>query len=359
MSTVRNSINQASPLVKFAAAVIIIAGLKVAGSVLLPLMLALFISIICAQPIFWLVKRKVPSWLAMVIVLSGLITTVVLLASLIRSSLSGFTANLPVYAARLDVILDSIGQQTRLLEEGTSLDQMIDNLDTDKLLKFTSNIVSQLGALLSNSFIILLITVFILGEVKLTYLKADLLEREFGQSLLYLDEVASKLRQYLSLKTVISLITGVFIAVCLQIIGVKYAILWGVIAFLLNYIPTIGSIIAAVPTMALALVELGFGGFLWTGVAYLVANVLMGSIIEPRLMGKGLGLSTLVVFISLIFWGYIFGPVGMFLSIPITISIKVMLARNERTRWISWLLASRQDVERMLDEGPSGPEDVS
>lgn len=349
----------ASPMVKFAAAIVIIAGLKVAGSILLPIMLALFISIICAQPIFWLTKRKVPGWLAIVMVLSGLIFTVVLLASLIRNSLSGFTTNLPEYAASLNVILDSIGQQTRFLEEGTSLDQMVDNVDTSKLLQFTSGIVSQLGALLSNSFIILLITVFILAEIKLAYLKADLLEREFGFSLKYLDDVAGKLRHYLSLKTVISLITGVFIAICLQIIGVQYAILWGVIAFLLNYIPTIGSIIAAVPTMLLALVQLGVGGFLWTGVAYLVANVLMGSIIEPRLMGKGLGLSTLVVFVSLIFWGYIFGAVGMFLSIPITISIKILLEKNENTKWISWLLASGQDVERLLGKAKGSASDNS
>jgi predicted PurR-regulated permease PerM len=121
-----------------------------------------------------------------------------------------------------------------------------------------------------------------------------------------------------------------------------------VIAFFLNYIPTIGSIIAAVPTMLLALVQLGVGSMLWTGVGYLAINIIMGSIIEPKVMGRGLGLSTLVVFLSLIVWGFVFGTVGMFLSVPLTMAIKITLEQNEKTKWIAILLGTGIETKRIM-----------
>jgi predicted PurR-regulated permease PerM len=147
---------------------------------------------------------------------------------------------------------------------------------------------------------------------------------------------------------VISLITGVLVTTLLLIIGVDYPILWGLIAFLLNYIPSIGSIIAAFPTSLLALIQLGTGGFIWTAVGYLVINTVMGNVVEPKMMGKGLGLSTLIVFLSLIIWGYVFGTIGMFLSIPLTMSIKIILEQREKTRWIAMLLGTQNDAKKVL-----------
>jgi predicted PurR-regulated permease PerM len=119
---------------------------------------------------------------------------------------------------------------------------------------------------------------------------------------------------------------------------------------MLNYIPNIGSIIAAVPTMLLALVQLGLGGMIWTGIGYLAVNLVVGNIIEPKVMGKGLGLSTLVVFLSLIFWGYIFGSVGMFLSVPLTMTIKIILESDKKAGWVAVLLGTEEETKRILDE---------
>jgi predicted PurR-regulated permease PerM len=134
----------------------------------------------------------------------------------------------------------------------------------------------------------------------------------------------------------------------------EWTILWGVIAFMLNYIPNIGSIIAAVPTMLLALVQLGFGGMLWTALGYLAVNMIIGNIVEPKVMGKGLGLSTLVVFLSLVFWGFIFGSVGMFLSVPLTMTIKIILESNKNTGWVAVLLGTEEETKRSLDESSKG-----
>jgi len=202
---------------------------------------------------------------------------------------------------------------------------------------------------MSESFIIMLVTIFMLLEVKSFLYKASIIEKLHGNSLQYLDKIGVSIRHYLSIKTVISLLTGLFIWIWLWIVGVDYAVLWGLIAFLLNYIPNIGSIIAAAPTMLLALVQLGFGGMLWAGAGYLIVNLVMGNIVEPRVMGKGLGLSTLVVFLSLIVWGFVFGTVGMFLSVPLTMTIKVMLDQNKSTEWISILLGTQGELKKKGD----------
>ena len=130
------------------------------------------------------------------------------------------------------------------------------------------------------------------------------------------------------------------IYICLALIGLDYALLWATLAFLLNFVPNIGSIIAAVPAVVLALIQLGFMGSLEVALVFIVINIMVGSVFEPKYMGEGLGLSTLVVFLSLIFWGWVFGPVGMLLSIPLTIMLKLALQTDAETIWMALLLDS-------------------
>ena len=150
--------------------------------------------------------------------------------------------------------------------------------------------------------------------------------------------------------------TGIAIGVWLAVIGVDYAMLWGLLAFLLNYVPNIGSIIAAVPTVLFAAVQLGPGAALWSAAGYLVVNVVVGSVVEPRFMGRGLGLSTLVVFLSLVFWGWVLGPVGMFLSVPLTMMIKIALDSRPDTHWIAVLLGPEGAAEEELAARGSEPD---
>ena len=154
-------------------------------------------------------------------------------------------------------------------------------------------------------------------------------------------------KQYVAIKTAMSLLTGILIAVYLMVLKVDYALLWGVLAFALNYVPNIGSIIAAVPAVLLAVVQFGPGRALAAAAGYLLVNVAMGSILEPRLMGRGLGLSTLVVFLSLLFWGWLLGPVGMLLSVPLTITAKIALDSREDTRWLAVLLGSDRGLPNL------------
>nr|WP_319399164.1 AI-2E family transporter [uncultured Carboxylicivirga sp.] len=332
-----------------ASIIVIVAGIMAAKSVILPFVLAVFISVICMQPISWLEKRKLPYGLAITTVLLAVAMIMLLLGGIIGRSINNFMKAVPKYEENLREIFTSLIDSLNSYGADIDSTELIDLIDPGKIISFTTNAVGEIGRLMSDSFVIMLITIFILLEAKSFINKAVVVQKHYGTSLSHLNEIGNSIRHYLSIKTVISILTGLFIWFWLWIFGVDYAILWGVIAFMLNYIPSIGSIIAAVPTILLALVQLGVGGMVWTAVGYLIVNTVMGNVVEPRVMGKGLGLSTLVVFMSLIIWGFILGPVGMFLSVPLTITLKILLEQNENTRWLSILIGTGEDSKRMLE----------
>jgi predicted PurR-regulated permease PerM len=161
--------------------------------------------------------------------------------------------------------------------------------------------------------------------------------------------VISQVQRYLAVKTAISLVTGILITIMTMAFGLRFALVWGLIAFLLNYIPNIGSIIAAIPAAVFALVQLGLVPALLIAAGYLVINTILGNIVEPNLVGQTLGLSTLVVFLSLVFWGWVWGPLGMLLSVPLTMIIKIMLEANDETRWIAIMLDSGRAAQKRLE----------
>jgi predicted PurR-regulated permease PerM len=215
-------------------------------------------------------------------------------------------------------------------------------------LGLVSSILKGFGGVLTNSFLIILTVVFILMEAagftqKFISLNKNGSQQPAVDGQQFSQVFVDKLRSYMSMKTIISMATGAFIAVAMWLIGVDYPVLWGVLAFMLNFVPNIGSIIAAVPAVMLALVQLGFSSALIVAAVYVAVNVMIGSIIEPKFMGRGLGLSTLVVFVSLVFWGWVLGPVGMLLSVPLTITVKLALDSKPETQWLGHLLGPVED----------------
>ena len=150
---------------------------------------------------------------------------------------------------------------------------------------------------------------------------------------------SENMNKYLSIKTIVSMITGLLIYTLLMIVGIDHAVMWGLVAFFLNYIPNIGSIIASIPAIIIAFIQFNFFYAVIVALIYLVVNIVMGSIIEPKYLGKELGLSTLIIFLSLIFWGWLLGPVGMLLSVPLTMIMKIALESNNDTKWIAIMLS--------------------
>ena len=346
-----NSLNkQFTGALTIAAFIIIIAGIMYAQSMITQILMALFISIICAQPITWLQKKKVPQGLAITIVFIGIIAVFIGFGELVGASLSSFSEDAPKYEQNLREMGKTIFQFAHDNGIKISTDEMTKLFDPSKVMSITAGFLGQLGGFMGNAFTIFFLVLFLLMELDSFSIKTNAIVKGSSGSLAFLDTIGNSIRHYLSIKTMTSLLTGALIWISLAIIGVDYAIIWALIAFLLNYIPNIGSIIAAVPAVLFALVQLGFGGVIWTTGVFVAVNMVIGNVVEPKMMGKGMGLSTFVVFVSLIFWGFMLGTVGMFLSVPLTMAFKIMLEQNPRTKWMAILLGTQGEAQVILDK---------
>lgn len=215
---------------------------------------------------------------------------------------------------------------------------LFEYFDPGAAMRLVASTLTRLGGVLTNAFLILLTVIFILLEASSFPSKLRAILGNSGLSHTDAGKIINNVQRYMARKTLVSLGTGVVIGVWLALVGVNYPLLWGLLAFLLNYVPNIGSFIAAIPAILLALVQLGVKGGLLTMLAFVVVNIVFGNIIEPRYMGRGLGLSPLIVFLSLIFWGWVLGPIGMLLSVPLTMTVRIALESNEDTRWIAILI---------------------
>ncbi|MGP8323167.1 MAG: AI-2E family transporter [Methanosarcinaceae archaeon] len=327
-------------LLAAASVVVIVAGMHAAESILVPFLLAMFLTVIFSSPLFWLHKKGVPMPLAMLIVVVTVITLGLILIGFVGSTLNSILTALPSYQANLDqemtimiVWLESIGINIP--------DNVLPGIfDQEKVVQLVTGVLTGLGGLLTDALLVLLMVFFMLLEASGLPAKLSVALGDADTTITQLSKIIDAIKRYLAIKTLISLTTGILIAIWLAIIGVDYPLLWGLLAFLLNYIPNIGSFIAAVPALLLAFIQLGPGATVLAGAGYLIFNGVIGSVIEPRVMGRGIGLSTLVVFLSLVFWGWVLGIVGMLLSVPLTMCIKIALESSEDTRWIAILMGS-------------------
>ena len=325
-------------LISLAAFVVIVAGMRASQTLLVPFLLSLFISVIAASPLFYLKDRGVPGGIAMLLVITLIVVIGMLMGWMVGGSLNDFTANLPQYQERLT------GQSARLVTWlsgwGLHLDQeMIRTMiNPGKAMAMAGQVISGLGNVLAQAVLILITVIFMLIEATAFQAKIHAIADDPEASAKRIDAVTSSIKRYMTIKTSTSLLTGVLISLWLWILDVDYPVLWGLVAFLFNYVPNIGSIIAAVPAVLLALVQADPQTALWTALGYLVVNNLVGNMIEPRFMGSGLGLSPLVVFVSLVFWGWVMGPVGMFLSVPLTMTLKIFFDSYDATHRIGMLL---------------------
>jgi len=331
-------------LLTLAGFVVVVAGMKAASSILVPFFLAVFIAILCAPPLFWLQGKGVPKVLALILILAAILAVGSLLGVLVGTSLNSFVSSLPQYQERLTTHLSPL--LNWLAEKGIELPKggIGATIHPESAMRLAGNLLSALSNVLANAFLILLTVVFILLEAADFPKKLKAAFKKPEGSLTTIERFSRSANRYVVIKTLLSIAVGLAIWLWLVILGVDYPILWGTLAFLLNYIPNIGSILATIPATLLALVQLGVGSAFLAAFGLLVIHNILGNIVEPRLMGRGLGLSPLVVFVSLVFWGWVLGPVGMILSVPLTSLVKIGLESSEETRGLAIMLGS--DIEK-------------
>lgn len=328
-----------------AALVVIVAGMKAGASLLVPMLLAIFIAVVCTAPIQWLNRLglglRAAVWLTLVVI--GVLFSLVGL--LLVNSFGTFTEALPGIEEKLQAYY--VGLLDGLASLGLAIDpdRLAGLLDVEELGGWIPTLLGEIGNLLVQSTIVGLLVLFMLFEMLHFRDKVSRALANPAPSLQRFSEFSQTLKRYLAVKTLISLVTGALVWGACLLVGVDFPFLWAVLAFALNYIPNIGSAIAAVPPVLLLLVspEGGLVDALLLSAAYLGINFLLGNIVEPRVMGRALGLSTLVAFLSLVVWGWIFGTVGMLLSVVLTMTLKIALDSHPQTRWIAHLLGPGDD----------------
>ncbi len=325
-------------LLTAAALIIILAGMREAQEILLPFLIAVFLAVVSSPAVLWLTAKRVPRGLAVLLIVVAMVGVGTGIAALVGTSLNSFSRNLPTYQARLQEETSALIAWLEGMGFDVSLGVLLDYVDPGAAMGLASNLLTGLGGVFTNGFLILLTVVFILLEVSSFAGKLRLAMGDPKLRFPHVTKFTDSVKGYLAIKTIVSLITGALVAVWVWVLGVDFPLLWGLLAFLLNFIPNIGSIIAAVPAVLLAFLQFGVGTGLTVAAGYMVVNVVIGNVVEPRFMGQGLGLSTLVVFLSLVFWGWLWGTVGMLLSVPLTMTVKIALESREETRWIAVLL---------------------
>ena len=327
-------------LVAIASFIIIIGGLSLASSIVVPFLLAVFISIIIYPVLELMSKVHINRFFAFIILIGICGSGLWILGNVIATALLGFSADLPIYKAKIDIFIDNL---VIYIKDNSNIDisnNILSFINIDKLITTTSNLIVQTGSIVTQSFLVFLLLAFILFEVQIFKDKVAYFALKNPLASDIASTFISNLKRYLAIKTISSIATGVIVWVFLILFDVPYAPLWAVLAFILNYIPTIGSIIAAIPAILVSLAVNDLSSTLWLTLIYLVLNIAIGNFIEPKFLGKELGISTLVVILSLLFWGFVFGIGGMFLAVPLTMSIKIALDANPKTKSISILLSN-------------------
>ncbi|WP_194432100.1 AI-2E family transporter [Klebsiella pneumoniae] len=318
--------------------VIILTGIRFAADIIVPFILALFLAVIINPLVQLLVRCRVPRVLAISLLIGLIVMLAIVLLASLGTSLNELARTLPQYRNYLYEPMQTIAPWLQRMGFTVSVVELNKYIDPNAVMTLVTSLLTQLSNAMSSIFLLLLTVVFMLLEVPQLPAKLQQLMSRPVEGMGAIQRAIDSVSHYLVLKTAISLITGLVVWGMLVLLDVR-CLYVGLLAFALNYIPNIGSVLAAIPPILQVLVFGGLYEALVVLAGYLIVNLVFGNILEPRIMGRGLGLSTLVVFLSLIFWGWLLGPVGMLLSVPLTIIVKIALEQTSGGQSIAFLLS--------------------
>ncbi len=329
-----------SLLASLAYLIVLIAGLKAGSTLIVPLLMAFFWFLLFLPLVNKLRSFGIPDLLTTMIVFGITLIIVLLVGTFLLTSGQDLVANLPAYQEKFHELTPKIVGFFERFGISLQKSDAIGLLDPAKIINYTAVFLKSMGDVMTNGFLTLLVVMFLFLESSLLSNKVLYLAKK--------EDAKEKIRLflhnvnlYILTKTATSAVTGLIVWGMLAFFKLDYALLFGMLAFFLNFIPNIGSIIAAFPALILALLQLNLFETMIIATGYIIINVIIGNFIEPKIMGKGVGLSTLVVFISMVFWGWIFGPVGMFLSVPLTVVIKIACDNSKELHWVSVVLSNK------------------
>jgi AI-2 transport protein TqsA len=342
-------------LLLMAALVVCVAGLRAAQNFFLPVLLAFFVATVSYPITQGLTKRKVPRLIAVLLTvmvdfafIAGVIVLgVILLQDLQDKWNQKYAAQLYEQVRVGSEILAGKLQSWGVADAKVQIQKAVENnlanlrqIRFEKIWDLGTGVLGQLVGFIGAALIFLILTVFMLSEAKMFGQRLEAISQAHGPNISRMLSATKDIQRYLAIKTVVSLFTGFLAGLLCWAAGLDFYILWGIVAFALNYIPVIGSLVAGVPPTILALLVAGLPNAVLVAGGYLLINNFLGNFIEPVLVGRRFGISTLVVVISVMFWGWVWGPLGMLLAVPLTMTLKVILDGSEEFRWIGVAISS-------------------
>lgn len=342
-------------LITLACVIIVVGGLKLGASFFVPIAVAFFLSVLSYPLMGWLMKKKVPHVVALFLTVAVIVLCIGLLGWAGYGLLKSLSQEVPTYLVKLKGIVE---ESAAWLEKDVGVDGAIKaveqfNLQSlvemgtrqdvmHNLASFAGSTFGTVAFFLGAHIVVLVLMMFILMEAPGTQSRAEVVRNAGGPDFTLLMQSASDIQKYLGVKTLISAATGLLAFTWCWLFDLKYPLLWGILAFLFNYIPAVGSTAASIPAIIEALVNHGPASAIGVGIGYGLINFGLDNFLQPMLMGRKFGISGLVIVLSVLFWGWVWGPIGMFLAVPLTMMMKVILENTSEFRWISVAMAKKK-----------------
>ena len=318
---------------------IVLVTLKFAATLLVPFLISIVLTIILNPPLTYLEQKKIPKAVSIVMIALLLFIPVMLFADNIASEVKSLSANFHEITIKFEKAIESSHSYFQQFDYLYNQNLLHKFLEKSNLLDIIRQLATQASNQFSNIFLILFTAGFMIMETDQLYSKMLKIAKENDRDANQWIEIVKKIKSYFIIKVKTSLLTSLLVFIVLWYYQISYLYLWVSLVFFFNFIPVIGSILAAIPAVVMAGIDQGGMVALWIALWYLGINTLVGNILEPKIMGKGLGLSSLVIFISMTFWGWVFGPAGMILSVPLTMVLQFMFEQYDETRWIALYLS--------------------
>ena len=319
------------------------------------LFIAYIVAIIASRFLIWLRKKNAPNWLAFLLTLLAVVAAFLLVIAFIIYAGDQLSESIPNYADDLEEMEDNLAEaiENSGLFEG-NLTGLLDLIELQRVHDAAASTASAVADVLSNAAMIILFVVFMLVQVFTT---PRLVEQEIAQGNSYIQRIVNynlDLRQYTLITTAIALLTGTLDTIWFIILGIPNPLIWGVVAAILSFVPTIGFWLATIPPTILAFIEYGPATALITFLGILLINGFADNVIKPRYIGSGVDMAPFMVIFSVVFWAIILGPVGAILGVPMTMLFKsILFEPDKQISWIAHVMGSgirskeiAQEVER-------------
>ncbi|MCY7340692.1 MAG: AI-2E family transporter [Pseudonocardia sp.] len=332
-----------NPLFGFAAVVVVVAGLRGFGELLAPLFLALVLVVTVTPMAAALRRRGLPRWLATIVTLLAVYAILLALVGSLVYTVAELVRVLPGYGPQFnDLVVNAAAQLSRLGVGPPEIQSALSQFDIGSAVGFLQGLLGQLAGVLTTLLLILSVLLFMTIDSTSFPERLLAIGRSRPHIVTALTSFSHGTRRFLAVSTIFGLLVATLDVLVLTVLDVPLALLFGLLSLIANYIPNVGFLLALFPPALLAFLEGGPGLMLAVIVAFLVINTLLQTIIQPRFIGDAVGLSVTVTFLALVFWGWVLGPLGALLAIPLTLLAKALLVDSDpHTRWINSLIAAR------------------